>query len=148
MWKSAERRKECDRKRYQRHREERLEHDRKYRLDNKEKIREHWKENKELYNKNLREARLTLKVKVLSNYCNSDTPFCIMCKEDDIDCLTIDHIDNNGAKERRTKGRSALGSSLYIGLRKEGFPTGYQTLCMNCQIKKEMHRRRELLGKN
>ena len=43
----------------------------------------------------------------------------------------IDHINGNGAKQFRKLKRR--GTSFYSWLRKEKFPVGYQTLCVNCQ---------------
>lgn len=49
--------------------------------------------------------------------------------------LQIDHIHNNGAEERRALGgRSHAGNSFYIWLKRQGFPSGYQTLCANCNL--------------
>ncbi len=55
----------------------------------------------------------------------------------DIDCLTIDHINNDGAKHRKEIGQS----KIYIWLKTHKYPTGYQVLCMNCQFKKERKRK-------
>lgn len=60
------------------------------------------------------------------------------------DTLTIDHINNDGAEERRKiRGdrRQGGGYMQYSRLRKANWPIGYQVLCMNCQFKKESLRR-------
>ena len=48
-----------------------------------------------------------------------------------MDMLSIDHVNNDGAAERRRLGSSEAGSQLYYRLRREGFPEGYVCLCFN-----------------
>lgn len=48
--------------------------------------------------------------------------------------LTIDHIDGNGAEHRRTLKRG--GITFYRWLINNGFPSGFQTLCYNCNCAK------------
>jgi hypothetical protein len=47
--------------------------------------------------------------------------------------LTLDHIDNDGAEDRRPHGKD-----LYAGVIKQGFPSKFQPLCWNHQWKKRM----------
>jgi hypothetical protein len=61
---------------------------------------------------------------------------CSCCGETEPMFLSIDHIDNDGAKERKSGLYAGSGTAFYGWLRKNGFPTGYQVLCMNCQIGK------------
>jgi hypothetical protein len=61
---------------------------------------------------------------------------CACCNETEQMFLSIDHIDNNGAEERKSKQYSGSGTGFYIWLRKNKYPSGYQVLCMNCQIGK------------
>lgn len=56
---------------------------------------------------------------------------CECCGEDEPLFLTIDHIDNDGCLHRREKGRSSH-NNIYGWLVRQGFPTGFQTLCLNC----------------
>lgn len=55
---------------------------------------------------------------------------CSWCGIDDPICLVLDHIENNGAEERRQF--KYQGASFYKWLRDRGYPKGYQVLCMNC----------------
>ena len=71
-----------------------------------------------------------LKAKVLTHYGNGRCA-CVKCGFDDIRALTIDHINGGGAEHRRKIGSYA--HSIYPWLRINGYPDGYQTLCMNCQ---------------
>jgi hypothetical protein len=55
--------------------------------------------------------------------------------------LTLDHINDEGAIHRRQIGGG--GSVMYTRVKKEGFPSGFQTLCANHQTKKELRRKRQ-----
>lgn len=44
-------------------------------------------------------------------------------------CLSIDHIKGGGNKHLKL-----IKGNLYNWLIKNNFPTGFQTLCMNCQF--------------
>ena len=59
---------------------------------------------------------------------------CVGCGDSRVDCLTIDHINNNGYEHR--KKVTLTGDKIYRWLRENNYPVGYQTLCMNCQFKK------------
>lgn len=61
---------------------------------------------------------------------------CACCGEKEPMFLSIDHIDNNGATERKSGLYRGSGTAFYQWLRKNKFPLGYQVLCMNCQIGK------------
>lgn len=58
---------------------------------------------------------------------------CNCCGETERMFLSIDHVHNDGAEERRSGKYKGAGSSFYLWLRKNNFPNGYQVLCMNCQ---------------
>lgn len=60
---------------------------------------------------------------------------CVMCGENRLACLSIDHIAGGGNTHRQ--GLRKQGREFYAWLRKQGFPEGYQTLCMNCQFVKK-----------
>lgn len=85
----------------------------------------------------LREAswryRRHIKQEVLKHYGNEKIA-CVRCGEESIECLTIDHIKAIGAKAHQESG---LGVLFYLWLRRNNYPEGYQTLCMNCQWKKK-----------
>lgn len=53
---------------------------------------------------------------------------CACCGETEDEFLTIDHKDNDGAEHRK----SVDGARLYRWLMKQGYPTNFQILCMNC----------------
>lgn len=57
------------------------------------------------------------------------------CKETDPACLTIDHVFDDGAEERKK-----LKTGLYAMLRRWGYPKDrYQLLCHNCQWRKRAY---------
>ena len=61
---------------------------------------------------------------------------CNCCEETERMFLSIDHVNNDGAEERKSGKYSGSGTAFYTWLRKNNFPFGYQVLCMNCQIGK------------
>lgn len=110
--------------------EKRLESARQYRETHKESIREWYQTiGKE------REARLriTVKAEVLSYYGKGKVA-CVLCGESRLACLSIDHINGNGCQERKRFGVNRYGYKFYLYLKKNHYPKGYQTLCMNCQF--------------
>jgi len=64
------------------------------------------------------------KEKVISQYGGR----CTCCGETNIDLLTIDHINNDGAEHRRKIGGSVW---VYRWLIRNNFPTDFQVLCWN-----------------
>jgi len=56
---------------------------------------------------------------------------CKCCNESNIFFLTIDHINNNGAQHRKETG-GVSGKNLAWWLKKNGYPSGFQVLCFNC----------------
>ncbi len=79
-------------------------------------------------------VHLKSKIEVLSHYStNKEKPTCCSCGEDRLPCLSIDHLKDNGYLDKDSKGRKRGGRDFYAKLKREGFPDGYQTLCLNCQ---------------
>lgn len=86
--------------------------------------------------------RVRVKNDVFSHYSGGEIK-CKSCGFNDIRALQLDHINNDGAEERRRVGhsRTSAGGTFYRWLRKNGFPPGYQILCANCNWVKEWERR-------
>ena len=101
------------------------------------------KENSKKCNEWTRNCRAKLKFEVLTHYGPNGILKCSWegCFVDDIDMLSLDHINNDGSKEG-----SNPGHSVYVRLRREDYPLGFQTLCWNHQWKKEILRKRENCG--
>lgn len=53
---------------------------------------------------------------------------CACCGETEEAFLSIDHVNNDGAAHRKTMDRR----KIYKWLARNGFPDGFQVLCMNC----------------
>ena len=73
------------------------------------------------------------RVEAYSHYCDGDIQ-CACCDEKEIDFLTLDHINNDGAQHRKfnpNTGRNLVGYVM-----KNNYPKGYQILCMNCNFSK------------
>jgi len=76
-----------------------------------------------------KKCREKVKREVLEHY-GGNPPKCACCGESHFEFLTIDHMNGGGHKERTRLGRE--GVAFYFWLRKNGYPKGYQVLCMNC----------------
>jgi hypothetical protein len=109
-----------------------------------ERNRFHYAKTKDYREKNKEELRVKFKkwrkelvVETISHYSN-ETMKCACCGEDYIDFLTIDHINNDGAKQRREL-KLVGGWRFYYWLKLHNFPDdlGLQVLCANCQLGKE-----------
>lgn len=85
--------------------------DARYREANREKIR-----------KDEKARRDKRRVLVLEAYGS----VCVCCSESRKEFLTVDH---NGAQPIKA---ARSGNALYRWLVKNNFPSGYQTLCFNC----------------
>lgn len=60
-------------------------------------------------------------------------PVCVDCGEAHHECLSIDHVANDGAAHRRADKRA---KNLYVWLRVQGYPPGFKVLCLNCNYLK------------
>lgn len=125
------------------------EYHRRYRKDNIEKRRQ-WNrdwiiKNRDRYNASKYRYRDRLKLEVLRYYGNGIIK-CATCPFDNIDALCLDHIENDGAAHRRALkigGRNLPpGMRTYEALKLAGYPTGLQILCANCNMIKELERKR------
>lgn len=88
-----------------------------------------------------RKAHLGKKTDVLTRYSPNGMLGCSWdsCTVTDVDMLTLDHIYNDGAEHRKTVGG---GAHTYRWVVKNDYPEGFQTLCANHQLKKEILRKR------
>lgn len=76
----------------------------------------------------------SIKLQILNAYGNE----CACCGENEIDFLALDHINNDGHKDRR-RGNSGGGISFYRKVIKNGFPSNLQILCHNCNWSKHVN---------
>ena len=113
-----------------------------YYKKNKEKLKERtrmWKKNnKEKVVEISKRYRQELKINALKAYSNGKVE-CACCGEKEIDFLCLDHINNNGAEERR-ENKYGLGKSIFKWLKKNNYPknAGLQVLCFNCNVSKRI----------
>lgn len=89
---------------------------------------------KELIREKQRIYDLSIKMRVIEAYGSKCA--CPGCTIDTVEFLTIDHINNDGAEDRRQNGKKS-GGKLYRWLIQNNFPKdSYQLLCYNCNCAK------------
>ena len=81
------------------------------------------------------------KIDILTHYSLFDHPQCAYpdCLVMDLDMLTLDHINDDGAEHRKK-----LKKSVYLWIIENNYPPGFQDLCWNHNIRKEVVRRKEI----
>jgi predicted restriction endonuclease len=84
-----------------------------------------------------KEFRTRGRVEVLKGYGNR----CALCGFSDTRALVIDHVNDNGAEERRNEKTE----KFYRRIIANNFPPEYQVLCSNCNSIKEFERRRRIM---
>jgi hypothetical protein len=94
------------------------------------------KEESSKYHKNQLQQ---LKVLVIEYYGNGKCK-CVRCGFSDIWALTIDHINGNGNKHRK-ENHTHTGLHFYKWLINNNYPSGFRTLCGNCQSIVEYEKR-------
>lgn len=75
-----------------------------------------------------REWNWNSKIKALNAYGG----ICACCGEKEPKFLAIDHINNDGNKHRR----EVKNKTIYVWLRDNNYPKGFQVLCHNCNMAK------------
>lgn len=61
---------------------------------------------------------------------------CVCCDETQPAFLSLDHLNNDGCRHRKSIGR---GANIYTWLRDNGYPQGFQVLCHNCNHGKHIN---------
>jgi hypothetical protein len=101
--------------------------------------KKYYKKNKKQLKKYHQLFHLTLKIIIIQVYTKGKMN-CMNCGyNENIDALTIDHIDNNGFKFRNKDGR--YGDCFYHWIIFHNFPNNLQILCSNCNLIKETNKR-------
>lgn len=62
---------------------------------------------------------------------------CSCCNEDELVFLVLDHIQDDGGKQRKELNLKS-GEPFYRWIKNNGFPVGFQTLCHNCNHAKRL----------
>lgn len=109
-------------------------------LRRKEACKERYRSDPDRFKLNSQRHRERTKLAILTHYSPNKTLGCSWkdCDVTDIDILTLDHIHDDGAADRRSKTQGWAGGPFYQALKTLGLPEGYQTLCCNHNQKKRV----------
>jgi hypothetical protein len=119
-----------------------------------EQHKEYMKEYRRKKGKDVREKQRNYyaeaRLEALVHY-GGNPPKCAICGESRLPCLSLDHINNDGSEHRRQMekeyGYKLGGNQILMWLRKNNYPSGIlQVLCYNCNIVKEMEKRKNSLS--
>lgn len=116
-------------------------------LERRRELNRNWiANNRERYNEAKAEYRFKLKVAAINHYSNGAMS-CARCGfSADLDALCLDHINDDGAihrKQLNISNRSVTsGTTIYERLKAVGWMDGLQVLCANCNMVKELRRKR------
>ena len=100
----------------------------------KERGKNYYQTHKKESSERIKKYTKKLKELIMNHYgwrCN-----CAGCPEKNPIFFTIDHVNNDGYKDKTKNGVRYGGASLYVKVIKEGFPNKYQILCWNCNCGK------------
>lgn len=75
--------------------------------------------------------RERIKLEALRHY-GGPQPICACCGIADLVFLTLDHVNDDGASDRRELGARGSGHNFYRWLQKNGYPRKMRVLCWNC----------------
>ncbi len=67
---------------------------------------------------------------------------CACCGDSHLEFLCVDHIYEDGAEHRKKlfgKSAGGAGTKFYRWLKVNGFPSGFQLLCWNCNSSKHIY---------
>jgi hypothetical protein len=121
------------------HKDELAQASHKWYLKNKEKSnqysRNYYQEHKKRLQLESIKRRRILREKIFAHYGDR----CTCCGETQKEFLSLDHINNDGAKHRRELGISTGGNRFYLWVVRNNYPPGLQVLCYNCNLSKEKY---------
>jgi len=106
----------------------------KWRKKNKEYELKYREGRRDVFSAQQKKSNYIRKNKILTYYSKNNFPECVCCGEkSNLIFLTLDHIE--GRKNVTHKKRLG-GKDLYTWIEKNNFPSGFQTLCHNCNSAK------------
>jgi hypothetical protein len=88
----------------------------------------------------MRDARKRNKILIYNHFGGK----CEHCGETDIRVMTLDHVDNDGAIDKKSdSGKKQITTAWYVKLVRlinsnKSFPRKLQMLCYNCHFKKDL----------
>ena len=128
---------------YKKYKDELLQKSREFYEHNKDRIKgrakNHYMKNREdIIEKN--KLNHIKKRKIVLQFYGGTPPRCACCGESQYEFLTLDHINNDGAEQRKSTNQWG-GSNAYGWLIKNNFPDGFQILCWNCNCSKGFYGR-------
>ena len=107
-----------------------MRHEEKYNEDI-ERFKKYHQDNKEKILMRKKTEYMKLRLEVLNHYARDGKIECICCGENEPTFMTIDHINGNGRKHLES-----ISTHLSAWLKKNNYPSGYQILCINCNMGK------------
>ncbi len=106
----------------------------KWQEENKEHSQKYREGRRDVFNAQQKKSNYIRKNKVLAHYSKNNFPECVCCGEkSSLIFLTLDHIEG---RKNVTHKRRLGGNDLYTWITKNNFPSGFQTLCHNCNSAK------------
>lgn len=81
-----------------------------------------------------REAHRRRRLAALQAY-GGETPTCVCCGEGTLLFLSLDHINGGGRQHRQETG----GGGFYSWLKRHNYPAGFQILCHNCNLGRQLN---------
>jgi hypothetical protein len=79
----------------------------------------------------MREKCWQTRLRCLRAY-SGNTPCCTCCREETLEFLTLDHLDDRRRDSGVRVGGDRVGQNLYAWLIRMNFPPGFRVLCFNC----------------
>ena len=118
------------REKYRQNPEKAREHTRQYYRAHPEKYKEYRAKYFAKYREKFREVAANLRQRYRDDAFNAYGGYiCACCGETIPQFLTIDHMDGTAKEARKTQ---KSGWVFYRQLKMQGYPSGYQVLCYNC----------------
>ncbi len=102
---------------------------------NLEYARNYYSKNKEIIKKQVSDRIKKNRVKILEFYTHG-TFKCSCCDVVGIEFLCIDHVNNDGNKQRKELRNL---HSFYRWILKNNYPDSLQVLCHNCNMAKQIY---------
>lgn len=117
---------------WKRHRDRNVQYLRKRYSEDKKKYLDMCKSYRESHKEEISQKLFNIKKTIIDHYGGA----CVLCGERNIGFLTLDHINNDGHIERRSKKYKEGRIQYYRRIIREGFPNTLQVLCWSCNRKK------------